>query len=151
MLAAIKAKADEIESLLASIKAKRGPDPQGDPLVADVDVYLKAGRFLLEFPQTFFTQAGIDQAMTVLDQGIARIAIVADAVNAQALGDDLRDRLARVEGVVGALEHVLDLPPHAGVARARTRLQREPPEGDLARVPGVEAADAPCERRLPRA
>ncbi len=68
-LASIKRKADEIESIFAPVKAKRG---EADPLVADVDVYLKAGRFLLEFPQTFFTQAGIDQAMTVLDRGIER-------------------------------------------------------------------------------
>lgn len=67
-LAAIEKKTDEVESILAPVKSKRGEDP----LVADVDVYVKAGRFLCEFPQTFFTQAGIDQAMTVLDQGIER-------------------------------------------------------------------------------
>lgn len=61
----IAAKVTELESLLRGAKAEAA-------LVNDVEVYAKAGRFLLEFPQTFFTQAGIDQAVAVLDQGLAR-------------------------------------------------------------------------------
>ncbi len=61
----IEAKVTELEGLLRGVKADAA-------LIADVEVYAKAGRFLLEFPQTFFTQAGIDQAVSVLDQGLAR-------------------------------------------------------------------------------
>lgn len=64
----LKEKAGELDSILAAVKAKR----EEDPAVADVEVFSKAGRFLLEFPQTFFTQGGVDQAMAVLDQGIER-------------------------------------------------------------------------------
>lgn len=64
----LKAMTDELETLLKPVKARRGEEH----LVADVDVYLKAGRFLLEFPETFFTQAGIDHAMAVAGQGIER-------------------------------------------------------------------------------
>ena len=41
-------------------------------LIADVEVYAKASRFLLEFPQTFFTQDGIQQAIGVMDEGLNR-------------------------------------------------------------------------------
>jgi pimeloyl-ACP methyl ester carboxylesterase len=64
----IAAKADELDAILREIKA-RGAD---EKLTADVEIYSKAGRFLLEFPQTFFVQEGIDQALQVLDQGIER-------------------------------------------------------------------------------
>jgi pimeloyl-ACP methyl ester carboxylesterase len=64
-LAKVKARVGEIESLLKGVDAN--PD-----MLADVAVYGKAGQFLLEFPQTFFTQEGIDQALSVLDQGIDR-------------------------------------------------------------------------------
>ena len=64
-LQAVKARASEIDSLLRGVQA----DPD---TLADVEVYAKAGHFLHEFPQTFFTQEGIDQALAVLDQGIER-------------------------------------------------------------------------------
>lgn len=64
----IRGKTAEIESILKSIT---GPNSDRN-LIGDVEVYAKAGRFLLEFPQTFFTQDGINQAITILDQGIAR-------------------------------------------------------------------------------
>lgn len=60
-LARVKAKTEEIESILKTASTKDAA------LRTDVEVYAKAGRLLLEFPQTFFTQAGIDQAMMVLD------------------------------------------------------------------------------------
>ena len=41
-------------------------------LVGDVEVYAKAGRILLEFPELFGTQNAIDHALVVLDQGIER-------------------------------------------------------------------------------
>src|SRR5262245_23114361 len=64
----LKAKVDELDSLLAPLKNSQ----KKTDLIADVEVYVKAGRFLLEFPETFFVQEGIDQAFTVLDQGIER-------------------------------------------------------------------------------
>ncbi len=62
----IEGKVVELETLLRNLSGKDAG------LVNDVAVYAKAGRFLLEFPQTFFTQAGIDQANAVLDQGLIR-------------------------------------------------------------------------------
>src|SRR6185295_18608858 len=41
-------------------------------LLGDVEVYAKAGRMLLEFPDMFGTQAAIDHSFEVLDQGIER-------------------------------------------------------------------------------
>ncbi len=64
-LALVKAKATEIDSLLNGVKA----DPD---VIADAAIYAKVGHFLHEFPQTFFTQEGIDQALIVLNQGIER-------------------------------------------------------------------------------
>src|SRR5262249_48263544 len=67
-LAQIKAKAEQIETAVHELKAKHA----NSDLVADVEVYAKAGRFLLEFPELFGTQAAIDHSLTVLDQGIER-------------------------------------------------------------------------------
>ncbi len=64
----VEAKTREIEAMVAGLKAKR-TDPG---LVADVEVYGKAGRMLLEFPDQFFTQNGIDHSLAVLDSGIER-------------------------------------------------------------------------------
>jgi pimeloyl-ACP methyl ester carboxylesterase len=62
----IESKVNQLETMLKLLAGKDAA------LVTDVEVYAKAGRFLLEFPPTFFTQAGIDQAMAVLDQGLAK-------------------------------------------------------------------------------
>ncbi len=64
----IQGKVDELDLLVRGLQAKR----LDEKLMADVEVYLKSGRFLLEFSDTFFTQEGITQSLTVLDQGIAR-------------------------------------------------------------------------------
>jgi hypothetical protein len=64
-LAQVKAKAAQIDAILKDVNA----DPD---TLADVEVYAKAGHWLHEFPQTFFTQEGIDQSLIVLDQGIER-------------------------------------------------------------------------------
>jgi len=67
-LAQIKSKSEQIDSAVRDLKTKHvNPD-----LIADVEVYAKAGRFLLEFPELFGTQNAIDHSMTVLDQGIER-------------------------------------------------------------------------------
>ena len=67
-LAKVKDKTEQIEALVNRLKAKHA-DPE---LLGDVEVYAKAGRMLLEFPDMFGTQAAIDHSFLVLDQGIER-------------------------------------------------------------------------------
>lgn len=67
-LARVKDKTQQIEALLQDLKAKHA-NPE---LLGDVDVYAKAGRMLLEFPDFFATQAAINRSFQVLDQGIER-------------------------------------------------------------------------------
>ena len=67
-LAIIEAKSEEIEEFVKRLKAKRA-NPE---LIGDVEVYAKAGRMLIEYPDMFGNQAAIDHAFTVLDQGIER-------------------------------------------------------------------------------
>ena len=67
-LAKVKDKTEQIEALVKDLKAKSA-DPE---LLGDVEVYAKAGRMLLEFPDMFGTQAAIDHSFLVLDQGIER-------------------------------------------------------------------------------
>lgn len=64
----IQAKVDELDAMIHSLQAAH----LEEKLLADVEIYSKSGKFLLEFPQTFFVQEGIAQAFAVLDQGIAR-------------------------------------------------------------------------------
>ncbi len=64
----IEDKAGELDMIIREIKGRR----VDEKLVADVEIYSKAGRFLLEFPQTFFVQEGVDQALKVMDQGLDR-------------------------------------------------------------------------------
>jgi hypothetical protein len=67
-LAQIKAKTEQIEALVKDLKGKHADAT----LTGDVDVYAKAGRFLLEFPELFGQQPAIDHLMAVLEQGIER-------------------------------------------------------------------------------
>jgi len=67
-LARISAKAAQIEAIVKELRANKA-DPA---LVGDVDVFAKAGRILVEFPELFGTQAAIDHSMEVLDKGIER-------------------------------------------------------------------------------
>jgi pimeloyl-ACP methyl ester carboxylesterase len=67
-LARIREKTEQIEKLAAELKAEHA-DPV---LLNDVEVYAKAGRFLIEYPELFGTQAAIDHSFEVLDQGIER-------------------------------------------------------------------------------
>ena len=64
----LQSKIDSVEDIVRKLKAKR----TGDGLVADVEVFAQAGRWLLEFPNTFYTQDGIKNAFAVLDMGIER-------------------------------------------------------------------------------
>ncbi len=64
----MQAKIDEIDKIVRELKAKR----VNEDLLADVEIYAKAGRWLLEFPGFFFVQDDIRNALTVLNQGIER-------------------------------------------------------------------------------
>jgi len=66
--ARVQSKTGELEAMVRSLRAAH-TDPD---LLADVDVFAKAGRMLLEFPDEYFTQDGIDHALTVLDTGLER-------------------------------------------------------------------------------
>src|SRR6185369_1411736 len=67
-LARIKDKTEQIDALVKELKAQHA-DPV---LVGDVEVYARAGRMLLEIPDMFGSQAAIEHAFAVLDQGIER-------------------------------------------------------------------------------
>ncbi len=67
-LALIQTKSERIEFLVKGLQNKHA---EAD-LIGDVAVYAKAGRFLLEFPELMTTQAAIDHAAVVLDQGLER-------------------------------------------------------------------------------
>ena len=67
-IAQIKAKTEQIEASVKELKAKHADAA----LIGDVDVFAKAGRILLEFPELFGQQPAIDHLMTVLDLGIER-------------------------------------------------------------------------------
>ena len=62
-LASIRGKVDELAKMLPTRKA-------GADLITEV--YAKAGRFLLEFSRTFFTQDGIRRSIRVMDEGLNR-------------------------------------------------------------------------------
>jgi hypothetical protein len=67
-LAPIGGKSQQIEELVKQLKARHA-DPD---LVGDVEVFAKAGRFLLEFPELMNNPNAVDHAITVLDRGIER-------------------------------------------------------------------------------
>src|ERR1700730_4989050 len=59
----IQTRVDEIGGAVRDLKA-RGADAD---LVADVEIYASAGRLLLEFPEDFFTQDGINHTLWITD------------------------------------------------------------------------------------
>jgi hypothetical protein len=67
-LASLGTRSQDIEVLVERAKANHA-DPD---LVGDVEVYAKAGRYLLEFPEFLVNQKAVDHALTVLDRGIER-------------------------------------------------------------------------------
>jgi hypothetical protein len=76
-LAQIREKSEQIESIVKELKAKHADHD----LVGDVEVFAKAGRFLLEYPELFGTQNAIDHSLVVLDQGIARAKQLSDGAS----------------------------------------------------------------------
>jgi len=94
----IQTKADELGTLIRAAKAKR-PDPA---LLADVEVYEKAARWILEFPEEFFSQAYVEQTLNVLDQGTARARQLAEGASPWIAekGRTLRGYRSEVDGSV---------------------------------------------------
>ena len=68
-LAAIRAKVEKID---AAVRALRSSHASED-LIADVDVYAKAGKWVLEFPEDFFVADDVKHLLAVLDAGIERV------------------------------------------------------------------------------
>ena len=63
-----QSKIDELDAIVQDLQARK----VNEDLVADVDIYAKAGKWLLEFPQGFGNPQGIATYVGVLDQGLAR-------------------------------------------------------------------------------
>src|SRR5436305_9858045 len=59
---------DELDAMVRSFRAKK----LNDDLIADVDIYAKAGKWLLEFPQGFVNAQNIATFLGVLDEGVER-------------------------------------------------------------------------------
>jgi pimeloyl-ACP methyl ester carboxylesterase len=64
----IGARSEQLEAMVKGLKAK-GADAD---LVADVEVYAKAGRMLVEFPDQIVSQNMVNHALAVLDTGMER-------------------------------------------------------------------------------
>ena len=63
-----QSKIDEIDAAVKDLRARK----VNEDLIADVDIYSKAGKWLLEFPQGFANAQNITSFLAVLDQGIER-------------------------------------------------------------------------------
>jgi hypothetical protein len=61
---ALRAKLDELDPLVAALKAKRGEDD----LLADVEIHAKGGRWILEFPQDVTVQEDVTFALKMLEE-----------------------------------------------------------------------------------
>jgi pimeloyl-ACP methyl ester carboxylesterase len=66
--AGIRAKVEKID---AAVQAARSRHVNED-LIADVDVYAKAGKWVLEFPEDLFVADDVKHTLAVLDTGIER-------------------------------------------------------------------------------
>ena len=66
--AAYQAKIDELESIVKSLRASK----TNIDLIADVDIFSKAGKWLMEFPQDIANAQAVTNYLAVLDQGIER-------------------------------------------------------------------------------
>ncbi|HWE49165.1 MAG TPA: alpha/beta hydrolase [Bryobacteraceae bacterium] len=63
-----QARIDALDAMVKSFRAAR----VNEDLIADVDIYAKAGKWLLEFPQGFANAQAITNYLAVLDQGLER-------------------------------------------------------------------------------
>ncbi len=65
----LSAMREKLAQLTSRLERLRGRDPA---LVADVDVYRKAGEWILRYPEEFYTKAYVANTLKVLDRGAAR-------------------------------------------------------------------------------
>jgi hypothetical protein len=63
-----QSKIRELDSMVKAFWARK----VNEDLIADVDIYAKAGKWLLEFPQGFANPQAITNYLAVLDQGLER-------------------------------------------------------------------------------
>src|SRR5215469_11477866 len=63
-----QSKVDQIDAIVKELRGKK----VNDDLIADVDVFSKAGKWLLEFPQGFANSEQIPAYLALLDEGIER-------------------------------------------------------------------------------
>jgi hypothetical protein len=63
-----QSKIDELDGIVKDLRARK----VNEDLIADVDIYAKAGKWLQEFPQGFGNAQAIATYLGVLDQGLAR-------------------------------------------------------------------------------
>jgi pimeloyl-ACP methyl ester carboxylesterase len=63
-----QAKIDELDAIVKGLRAGK----TDIDLIADVDIFAKAGKWLLEFPQDFANAQAVTYYLAVLDQGIER-------------------------------------------------------------------------------
>jgi pimeloyl-ACP methyl ester carboxylesterase len=66
--ASYQAKVDELNTIVKGLRAAK----TNIDLIADVDIFAKAGTWLLEFPQDFANAQAVTNYLAVLDQGIER-------------------------------------------------------------------------------
>lgn len=67
-LAAIRARVEKIDAAVRELKGRH----TDEDLIADVDVYGKAGKWVLEFPEDFFVADDVKHSLAVLDTGVTR-------------------------------------------------------------------------------
>jgi len=73
-VASIRAKVEKIDAAVRVARARHADED----LIADVDVYAKAGKWVLEFPEDFFVADDVKHTLAVLDKGIERAEQVKD-------------------------------------------------------------------------
>ena len=66
--AELQSKVNRLDAAVRALKSRHGEDD----LVADVEVYAKAGKWLLEFPEDFTNQQDVTYTLAVLDRGMER-------------------------------------------------------------------------------
>lgn len=84
-----------MEEAVRALKARRGEED----LVADVEVYEKAGKWLLEFPEDFTNVQDVTYTLAVLDRGMERARLLQ---NGQAPWTEQRGR--KIYGMYSALD-----------------------------------------------
>ncbi|MGH9721717.1 MAG: hypothetical protein ACRD8O_16035 [Bryobacteraceae bacterium] len=64
----IQAKLDQLDAVIRDLRSRRA----GDALLADVEIFAEAARWILQFPEEFNRKEAAGATLDVLDQGLAR-------------------------------------------------------------------------------